>query len=125
MTPNRDAEEPADKLLLRNIPSREQMRAAFESVRERKGQVLSVFTNYALGYCNQTGQMGRVLDVDGYERFCTELFWPHAEHTYPFESHRRQLIDAVTSWAVGCSRIKSSSVLSADVLTELEVELTT
>ena len=38
--------------------------------------MLSVFTQAVLGYYNQEGQLGRVLGVDGYEQFCTELFWP-------------------------------------------------
>lgn len=101
ITPSSDAEETMDNLSLRDIPPREQMRAAFESIRDRDGRVLSVFTEYALRYFNQSGQLGRVLDVDRYEQYCTEIFWPHAEHNYPFESHRRELIEAITTWATG------------------------
>jgi pimeloyl-ACP methyl ester carboxylesterase len=92
-------DEEIDVLSLRDIPPPEQMRTAFESLDRRNGRVLSVFSEYALRYYNQIGQLGRVLEVEGYERFCTELFWPHALHTYPLESHRRQLIEAIKAWA--------------------------
>ena len=94
-----DTEIQIDNLTLRVSPTQEQMRAAFESVRERDGRVLSVFTEYALRYYNHIGQMGRVLGVEGYEQYCTEIFWPHVEHSYPLESHRRRLIDEIISWA--------------------------
>jgi pimeloyl-ACP methyl ester carboxylesterase len=90
-----------DPLTLRNAPTREQLRAAFESIREREGRVLSVFTQYALRYYNQAGQLGRVVGVDGYQQFCTELFWPQAEHTYTLDLHRRRLINAIKTWAGG------------------------
>ena len=95
-----DTEDQVDSMLLRDPPSLEQTRSAFESIRERDGRVLSVFTQYALQYYNQIGQMDRVLNVDGYEQFCTELFWPHVEHTYPFDLHRRRLIEEIKTWAV-------------------------
>jgi len=94
-------EEEIDPLTIRDPPTREQLRAAFESVREREGRVLSVFTQYALRYYNQAGQLGRVLGVDGYQQFCTELFWPQAEHTYTLDLHRRRLIEAIRTWAGG------------------------
>ena len=102
--PPGEREERFDPLTLRDLPTREQLRAAFESIREREGQVLSVFTQYALQYYNRTGQLGRVLDVEGYRHFCTERFWPQAEHTYSLESHRRRLIDEVKTWAAGYLR---------------------
>jgi hypothetical protein len=92
-------------LALREIPTREQLRAAFEAIRERDGRVLSVFTQYALhNYYDRHGQLARVVGVDGYERFCTELFWPQAEHTYMLDVHRRQLIEEVKNWAAGYIR---------------------
>ena len=81
------------------VPNREQLRAAFESIREREGRVISVFTQSALEYYNQTGQLGRVLGVDGYQQFCTEVFWPQAEHIYPLDLHRRRLIEEIKNWA--------------------------
>ena len=89
----------ADAVTFQDLPTREQLRAAFESIREREGRVLSVFTQAALQYYNQAGQLGRVLGVDGYEQFCTELFWPQAEHTYTLELHRRRLIEEIKTWA--------------------------
>jgi hypothetical protein len=92
------------------VPDREQLRAAFRSIRERRGRVISVFTQSALEYYNQVGQLKRILSVDGYEQFCSELFWPQAGHTFELEVHRRQLIDAIKNWAHGFirSRITSS-----------------
>jgi pimeloyl-ACP methyl ester carboxylesterase len=88
-----------DPLTIRDYPTREQMRAAFESIREREGRVLSIFTHYALGYYNQTGQLGRALGANGYQQFCTELFWPQVHHTYPLELHRRRLMETIKTWA--------------------------
>jgi len=88
-----------DPLALRDLPTREQLRAAYESIRERGGRVLSVFTEYARGYYNQSGQLGRVLGIRGYKQFCTELYWPQTHHTYWLEQHRRRLIEEIKSWA--------------------------
>lgn len=100
---NGDAEGEADSdpLALRDLPTREQMKASIEAVGARGGRVLSIFTSYAvsLNYYNDEGQLGRVLEIPRYESFCTELFWPDAEHTYRTEPHRRRLSDAVLSWA--------------------------
>jgi len=43
------------------------------------------------------GNWGRVVGVNGYQQFCTEVFWPQAEHTYALELHRRRLIEVVKS----------------------------
>jgi hypothetical protein len=88
-----------DPLTIRDYPTREQMRAAFELIREREGRVLCVFTHYALGYYNQRGQLGRVLRLNGYQQFCTELFLPHVHHTYSLDLHRRRLIEEIKTWA--------------------------
>jgi len=90
---------------LRDVPTRDQLRAAVLEIRERKGRILSVFTQAAFQtYYVQTGQLGRVIKVEGYEAFCTELFWPEATHLYLLEVHRRRIIDEVKAWAVGYSR---------------------
>jgi hypothetical protein len=86
-------------MTLTESPNREQMREAFHLIRQRDGRVLSIFTDYALSYYNQKGQMDRVLSVEGYQKFCTELFWPDVEHTYPLEVHRLRLIETIKSWA--------------------------
>lgn len=88
-----------DPLSLRDLPTREQMRASFESIREREGRVLSVFTDYAHGYYNKSGQLRRVLGVHGYRQFCRELYWPHVDHTYRLELHRRRVIEEIKTWA--------------------------
>jgi pimeloyl-ACP methyl ester carboxylesterase len=103
-TPLREMEEQFDPLVLRDPPTRAQLRAAFESIRERKGRVLSVFTQYALPYYNQAGQLGRVVGVEGYQQFGTEVFWPQTEHTYTLELHRHRLIEEIKTWAGGYSR---------------------
>lgn len=93
---------PIDGLALRDIPTTEQVRGALEAVRDRGGRVLSVFTQYAFhNYYDRHGQLGRVAKVDGAERFCTEVFWPEAEHTYMLDVHRRRLIQEVRTWAAG------------------------
>jgi len=79
-------------------PTREQMQAAFNRVRERRGRVLSIFTGVSRNY-NQIGQLGRVLGVPGYREFCTELFWPQSDHTFSLELYRRQLIESIKNWA--------------------------
>jgi serine aminopeptidase S33 family len=103
----RGEKEEVDPLSIRDVPTQEQLRTAFESIREREGRVLSVFTQYALGYYNQAGQLGRVLGVDGYQQFCTELFWPHAEHTYTLDLHRRRLMEVIKTWAGGFIRSRT------------------
>jgi pimeloyl-ACP methyl ester carboxylesterase len=90
-----------DPLTIRDTPTFEQMRAAFVALGRRRGRVLSIFTAYALRYYNQRGQLGRVLNVDDYVRFGTELFWPEAEHVYTLDLHRRRLLRVVSEWAAG------------------------
>jgi len=92
---------------LRDVPTQDQLRAAFLKIRERKGRILSVFTLVAFQtYYDQAGQLGRVVKVDGYDEFCTEVFWPEATHTYLLEVHRRRIIEEVKTWAVGYSGAK-------------------
>jgi hypothetical protein len=98
------SQEQLDPLAFRDVPTPEELRSAFESMRGRGGRVLSVFTQYALQFYNQAGQLGRVLGVEGYEQFGTELFWPQAEHTYTLDLHRRLLMEAVKTWAGGFIR---------------------
>ncbi len=86
-------------LSLRDLPDADQMRDAFRTIRQRGGHALSIFTSYATLYYNRHGQLGRVLDVEGYDAAATELFWPDVEHTYMLDVHRRRLIDAVVAWA--------------------------
>jgi pimeloyl-ACP methyl ester carboxylesterase len=104
-----NGDKSVDYLAIRDLPTREQMRAAFVSIRERKGRALSVFTQYARPYYNQAGQLDRALDVEGYRQYCTELFWPQAEHTFPLELHRRRLVEEIMAWAGGYIRPRSSA----------------
>jgi pimeloyl-ACP methyl ester carboxylesterase len=105
-----------DPLTLRDLPTREQLRAAFEAIRERQGRVLSIFTHYALGYYNLRGQLGRFLRVNGYQHFCTELFWPEVEHTYTLELHRRRLMEEIKNWAGVYIRTSDRASSAAEVL---------
>ena len=93
------AEAKIDRLAIRNYPNTEEMREAFEAIRDRQGRVLSVFTSYAMAYLNQAGQLNRALRVQGFKQFCTTLFWPGAEHTFTLELHRARLIEEVRMWA--------------------------
>ena len=88
-----------DPLSVRDLPTREQLRAAFGKIYERKGRVLSIFTRYATGYYNRAGQLNAILNLNGYKQFGTELFWPHVDHTYTLELHRRRLIEEIKTWA--------------------------
>jgi pimeloyl-ACP methyl ester carboxylesterase len=92
-----------DPLILRDPPTQEHLHKSFKSICERQGRVLSVFSQYSLPYYNQVGQLGRTLDVADYKRFCTELFWPHADHTYVLEQHRCELVEECKIWAAGFS----------------------
>jgi len=94
-----DAEAPRDSLSLRSLPTPEQSRSAFELLGERQGRALSIFTSYALRYYNVQGQMGRSLGIAEYDSYCSEVFWPHARHTYPLETHRLALIEKIVAWA--------------------------
>lgn len=93
------SEDSADYLSVRDLPNAEQMTAAFSRIRQRDGQVLSIFTAYALNYYNEGGQLGRVIDVSDYAAFCNEIFWPTVQHTYPFEPDRQKLIEEIKDWS--------------------------
>lgn len=88
-----------DPQAIRDAPTVEELRSAFNSIRERDGRVLAVFTRWATQYYNQAGQLDRVLGMEGYRGFCTELFWRDVEHTYTLDVHRRRLMDVVKTWA--------------------------
>ncbi len=104
-TSSGDRDKRVDPLAFRDLPTLEQMRAAFQTIHGCGGRVLSVFTQYAYhNYYNQTGQLGRVVGVGGYQQFCTELFWPNVDHTYPLELHRLRLIEEIKTWAGGYIR---------------------
>ena len=88
-----------DALAIQESPTLEQLRSAFVAVRNRQGRVLSVFTDYAVRYYNSLGQLQRVLGVQGYAQYCTELFWLDTAHTFELDVHRRRLIAVVRNWA--------------------------
>jgi len=97
--PNLNSKNSVNPLALRDLPTLEQMRAAFGSIRVRNGRVFAMFTRYAVRYYNQSGQMGQVLNIEDYEQYCTEVFWPQVEHTYVFELNRRRLMEEIKGWA--------------------------
>lgn len=94
-------ERRVDQLALREVPSREETRRAFEMVRASGGQVFSLFTRYSLIYYNRQGQLRKALGIPGYDAFCTELFWPTTNHVLPIAAQRNRLINAIDAWARG------------------------
>lgn len=90
-------------LTIGNLPTREELRSAFQAICERKGRALSVFTSLAEeeGRYNQLGQLGRILDLPDYEKYCSEKFFSTAEHTFDLEQHRCSLLNEVRAWAAG------------------------
>lgn len=100
--------ESAEYWTIRDLPTREQMQAAFAALKARNGRALSVLTQYARPYYNQAGQLERIVGVDGYRLFCTELFWPRVEHTFPLEFHRLRLMEEIRSWARGYLPVKEA-----------------
>ena len=90
-------------LTIGDLPTRQQLRAAFQAICERKGRALSVFTSLAeeQDRYNQLGQLGRTLEVPGYQQYCTERFFPDVAHTFDLEQHRRRLLNEVKEWAAG------------------------
>ena len=95
----RPNEPEGDPVMLRDLPTEDQVREAFSCIRDRGGRVLSIFTQYALSYYNSAGQLRSVLNVDGYAGFSTELFWPDVEHTYKLAVQRDRLRAQVLAWA--------------------------
>ena len=88
-----------DPLSLRHAPSMDETRNTFEAIRDRGGSVFTLFTSYATAYLNEEGQMGRMLAIQGYERFARECYWPAAEHSFTLEVHRRRLIEEIIEWS--------------------------
>ncbi len=102
-----------DPLIYRNSPTLEELRAAFAAIGERRGRALSVFSEYALRYYNQLGQLARVANVENTDGLCTEVFWPETEHIYPLDVHRRRLMELVRTWAAG---FRPSAQIPADAI---------
>ncbi len=99
--PSVETEQSLYHLDMRNFPSHQQLREAFQLIQQRKGRVFSLFTSYAEDYYNHQGQMGRVLELGDYQDYCTEYYWPGASHTYSLELHRAKLIEEIKTWAAG------------------------
>ncbi len=90
-------------LTIGELPTLEQLRAAFRAICARQGRALAVFTGAAedrMQY-NHAGQLGRVLELADYEQHCTERFLATASHTFELEQHRRQFLEEVRAWAAG------------------------
>lgn len=93
-----------DQLALRDVPTRDETRRAFDAVRAQGGKVFSLFTRYSLITYNRHGQFRDALGVDGYDDFATELFWPSVNHVFPTDLHRTRLMDKIETWARGFIR---------------------
>ena len=105
-----EAEQLLNPLEMRDFPSHQQLREAFQLIHQRKGRVFSIFTSYALDYYyNQHGQMERVLGLDDYKDYCVEHFWPGASHTYSLETHRARLVEEIKMWATAYIQIGRTS----------------
>lgn len=83
---------------LRDLPRPDDLAASVKNLVELDGRVLAVFTSHAISHYNQAGQFARAVGVAGFEKICTEHFWPDTEHLYPVAAHRTRLLDAVEQW---------------------------
>ncbi len=93
-----DKSEPEEKQNLRDAPRTEELIACMKEMVRRDGNVLAVFSNTSDSYYNVQGQMTSVLAIDGLERICREVWWPHVTHIYPVQQHRNLLVDQIDRW---------------------------
>lgn len=84
---------------LRDEPNAEDMDQCFESLIEKDGRVLAVFTSQTLYHYNKLGQFTSAMGINGLEPVIEEVFWPNAKHIYSIEVHRNRLIETVSDWA--------------------------
>ena len=93
-----DESKPEKKQNLRDAPRTEELIACMKEMVKRDGNILAVFSNSSYPYYNIQGQMTSVLAIDGLEKICREVWWPHVTHTYPVQQHRNLLVDKVDRW---------------------------
>lgn len=83
---------------LRDIPTDADMLQGYGNLVASGGRILAVFTGQALYQYNEQGQFCRAMGVEGLEQITEEVFWPHAEHIYPVQTHRDQLLQKIATW---------------------------
>ncbi len=83
---------------MRDEPTIQDVENCFQHMAACNGRVLAVFTSQAIPCYNQQGQFVRALNISGLERCCEEIYWPQAEHLYPVQIHRDQLVRDVSAW---------------------------
>ena len=83
---------------LRDLPTDENIKLAFDKLINNDGRVLAFFTNYALRYYNKQGQWSRVVSYENFSEICDENFWPYVDHLYTVSDHREMLIKAIADW---------------------------
>ena len=84
---------------LRDEPNEDDMDQCFESLVEKDGRVLAVFTSQTLYHYNKLGQFTSAMGIKGLEPVIEEVFWPNAKHIFSIEVHRQRLISTITDWA--------------------------
>jgi len=90
--------QPEEKQVLRDAPRPEELITCMKEMVRRDGNVLAVFSNTSDSYYNVQGQMTSVLAIDGLEKICREVWWPHVTHIYPIQQHRNLLVDQIDRW---------------------------
>jgi len=88
----------SEQLMLRDLPTEDDLRQCFGRIVESRGRVLAIFTSHAYPQYNQAGQFTRALDIAGLEDCCEEEFWPSMMHLYPVEIHRAKLVERINQW---------------------------
>lgn len=87
-------------IALRDQPNEQDLTQCFSNLVSAGGRVLAVFTGQAIYNYNQKGQFCRALKIPGVNEICEEIFWPHADHLYPVQIHRDQLILTICEWGI-------------------------
>ncbi|BHH86274.1 alpha/beta hydrolase family protein [Desulforhopalus sp. 52FAK] len=93
-----DDDPSAFPMSLRDEPTDIDMDNCFNNLVSLDGRILAVFTGQTLYHYNELGQFSRTMGVEGLEQITEEIFWPNAEHIYPVEVHREQLLQKIASW---------------------------
>ncbi len=96
------SEGPAEESLedLRNFPTEPEGVNLFKKFISRRQKGLFFYTGDISYYYNHSGQLEDAVKDPHFSNSITEVYLPHAKHTYPFVSDRLKLIDDVCAWAV-------------------------
>lgn len=90
-------------LMLRDIPTVEELIGSMRAMVERKGRALAIFTGFAATEYNAEGQLAWALKIPQLDQHCEEVFWPGATHLYSVQFYRDRLINKIETW---CSENK-------------------